>query len=339
MAIPFLNNITLRGNEIQNVKLHNTGSAPAVAALGTQGQLYFNTTASTGFNGAGKKVYVASDVSNVANEYAYEALAYEGWVESKFATIPANDTTAADQPLIFVPDAGNGTLRVDGTGTNDLTYNPSSQTLKVQNIIVNGTQTVQNETIQIVENNTIQFEGTDPDTDFEIKLTAADATTADKTITLPNLTGHVALFEVAATATITSTPTELDVLDADTAGATLTLADEDSIIIGDASASNETKKVLLSDIKSYVGSAGNVVITIGDGSATSYDLQNTGATAPNKNHGLGTDSSNFMIQLVEVSSGETVYADVTRETGGLVTIDFVSAPTANNIRVLITNLA
>lgn len=40
MAIPFLNNITLNNNEVQNVKLHNTGSAPNNAA----GQVYFNTS-------------------------------------------------------------------------------------------------------------------------------------------------------------------------------------------------------------------------------------------------------------------------------------------------------
>lgn len=336
MAIPFLNNITLRGNEIQNVKLHNTGSAPAAAASGTQGQLYFNTTTSTGIDGAGKKVYIATDVQ-VAGTYSYQALAYETWVTGNFTTLPVDNTSDADQPLIFILDAGESELRVDGTATNALTYNPSSQTLKVQNIIVNGTQTVLNETIQVVENNTIAFEGTTAD-EFEIKLTAADATTADKTITLPNLSGHVALFEVAASATITSTPTELNILDAGTAGSSVTLADGDSIIIGDASVSNETKKVLLSDIKTYIGAIESAIVTIGDGSATSYNLQNTGATAPNKNHGLGTDSSNFTVQLVEVSSGETVYADVTRGASGLVTIDFASAPTTDNIRVLITKL-
>jgi len=39
MAIPFLNNITLNNNEIQNVKLHNTGSIPSPAA----GHIYFDT--------------------------------------------------------------------------------------------------------------------------------------------------------------------------------------------------------------------------------------------------------------------------------------------------------
>ena len=38
MAIPFLNNITLNNNEIQNVRLHNTGTSNAAA-----GQIFFNT--------------------------------------------------------------------------------------------------------------------------------------------------------------------------------------------------------------------------------------------------------------------------------------------------------
>jgi hypothetical protein len=71
--------------------------------------------------------------------------------------------------------------------------------------------------------------------------------------------------------------------------------------------------------------------TIGNGSSTSLPI--TSAT-----HGLGTDSSSFMIQLVEVSSGETVYADVTRGASGLVTIDFAVAPATNAIRVLIQKI-
>lgn len=40
MAIPFLNNINLNNNELQNAKLHITGSAPAANA----GQIYFDST-------------------------------------------------------------------------------------------------------------------------------------------------------------------------------------------------------------------------------------------------------------------------------------------------------
>ncbi len=45
-----------------------------------------------------------------------------------------------------------------------------------------------------------------------------------------------------------------------------------------------------------------------------------------------------MIQLVDVSSGETVYADVTRGAGGQVTINFAAAPAVNDIRVLIQKI-
>lgn len=80
------------------------------------------------------------------------------------------------------------------------------------NLIVSGTQTIQNETVQVVENNTIQFEGTSAD-DHEVKLTAANATSSDKTITLPDLSGHVALLANAAGGTISATPAEINKID------------------------------------------------------------------------------------------------------------------------------
>ena len=70
---------------------------------------------------------------------------------------------------------------------------------------------------------------------------------------------------------------------------------------------------------------------IGDGALTSLPI--TSVT-----HGLGTDSTSFMIQLVEVSSSETVYADVVRGASGLVTIVFAVAPASNSIRVLIQKI-
>jgi hypothetical protein len=45
-----------------------------------------------------------------------------------------------------------------------------------------------------------------------------------------------------------------------------------------------------------------------------------------------------MIQLIEVSTGLTVMADVARGASGAVAITFASAPAANAIRVLITKI-
>ena len=98
------------------------------------------------------------------------------------------------------------------------------------------------------------------------------------------------------------------------------------------------RKADLNDIAIFINGSTSFSGTIGNGSATSIRLENSGAVAPNINHFLGTDSSSFMIQLVDVSSGETVYADVTRGPGGQVTIDFATAPATNDIRVLIQKI-
>jgi hypothetical protein len=55
-------------------------------------------------------------------------------------------------------------------------------------------------------------------------------------------------------------------------------------------------------------------------------------------HGLGFDSSNIMVQLVEVSSGETVYTDVTRGASGLITITFATSQAVNSFRALLQKI-
>ena len=111
-------------------------------------------------------------------------------------------TTAAAAANALLNTSQGGSLTI-GDSSDDITI-PG-------NLTVTGDTTYHNETIQIVEDNTLAFRAGDGDTN-EILLTAANAT-SDKTITLPNLTGHVALFAAAATTTITSTPAELNKLD------------------------------------------------------------------------------------------------------------------------------
>ena len=102
----------------------------------------------------------------------------------------SDDTDNSAQPLVFVEDAGNGRgLRVDGTGTNDLTYNPSTQTLSVNNITVAGTQTINN-TQLINTSNGVVFEGATENA-FETSLVATDPT-QDRTITLKDASGTLA---------------------------------------------------------------------------------------------------------------------------------------------------
>ena len=101
---------------------------------------------------------------------------------------------------------------------------------------------------------------------------------------------------------------------------------------GDVASAN--RHIELSDVLR----AGRFNTLIGNGSATTITLQNSGATAPNKNHSLGTSSIAFMVQLVDASTGATVIADVERGSGGDVDITFNTAPATNSIRVLINDM-
>lgn len=63
--------------------------------------------------------------------------------------------------------------------------------------------------------------------------------------------------------------------------------------------------------------------SIGDGSTASIAVT----------HNLGT--TDVIVQLFDVSSGDTVYADVVRTSTNVVTVDFGAAPASNDIRILI----
>ena len=122
-----------------------------------------------------------------------------------FAVVTTGDTTSSDQKLIFQESEGTEPLRVDGTGSNDLTYNPSTQTLKVNNIVVAGTQTI-NDTTLINTSNGILFEGATADA-FETKLVATDPT-ADRTVTIKDASGTLAFTsDLPSTATASANGT------------------------------------------------------------------------------------------------------------------------------------
>ena len=94
--------------------------------------------------------------------------------------------------------------------------------------------------------------------------------------------------------------------------------------------------------KTTITTLGNALAPI---VASKLSHTETGPTAtsttyaiPATTHQLGSDSSVIMVQLVEVSSGETVYAEVVRGSAGLITINFGSNQTANSIRVLMQKI-
>lgn len=216
MAIPFLNNINLDNNQLQNAKLHVTSSAPAAEA----GQIYYNSTANEVryYNGSSWISLVASTggtVTSVAitgtdgidvdsgspiTSSGTITLGLSNVSNASLAnsSITIGDSTIAlggtDTTLTGLTDidltAGNKTI-FDGVGANTLTIGAGTTTIAIPgNLVVTGTTTTNNvETVST--SNGVIFEGNAADAN-ELTLLAGTLT-ADRTVTLPDATGTVAL--------------------------------------------------------------------------------------------------------------------------------------------------
>ncbi len=149
------------------------------------------------------------------------------------ANIVVTDSNAnTNFPLIF-HDESNALL--DDTGA--LRYNPSTGQLLVPNLTVAGTTTTV-DTVTMQAANAIVFEGATPD-DHETTLTIVDPT-ADRTISLPNQTGTLALLAAASNTAITSTPEELSIIDGDTSVGTTAVAGGDGLVTNDSGTVRQT---------------------------------------------------------------------------------------------------
>ena len=168
------------------------------------------------------------------------------------------------------------------------------------NFTVAGTTTYKDETIQIVEDNTLAFRAGDGN-NHEIKLTAADAS-SDKTITLPNLSGHVPLMATAVGGTISATPTELNALDGFT-GATADLNyAKDLRATGVTSTEFDYLDGVTSNIQTQLGNkqaSGNYIT--GSGSLSAQDLTDIGNLS-GTNSGDEPDASTTVKGIVELAT-------------------------------------
>lgn len=214
-------------------------------------------------------------------------------------------------------NAANALLNVSQGGA--LSIGDSSDTITIAgNLVVTGDTTYSNETIQIVEDNTLAFRAGDGNA-HEILLTAVDAT-ADRTITLPNATGTVALTSDIDDGTITITAGAGLVT-----GGTFTLnggAAEITIDHEDTSSQasvNGSGRTYIQDITldtyghvTGIGTATETVTNTDNQLATAASLIDVSAMAGNNNanvnHGLA--SKNLVVQLYDTTSGLMVFADV-----------------------------
>jgi len=218
---------TLVGRATTDTLTNKTLTSPVISSISNSGTLTLPTSTDTLVGRATtdtltNKTLTSPVISSISNTGTLTlptstgtlALTSDNVASATLAsTVTVTDsTTNTNFPVVF-HDESNGLL--DDTGA--LRYNPSTGTLLVPNLTVSGTTTQVN-TVTMEAANAIVFEGATAD-DFETTLTITDPT-ADRTITMPDATGTMALTSdiTLSTLSVTASAAELNYNDITTLG-------------------------------------------------------------------------------------------------------------------------
>mgnify|MGYP000592303396 CR=1 FL=1 len=413
MAIPFLNNINLSDNQLQNAKLHITGTAPTAAAA----QIYFDSSDTTA-----KYYSNATDtwVSLVQTDFAngtYVSLTNSGTSIKRVYTVDLSATGTKDATTYLRGDntwaaladiyswnlsANGGTAEsvednetvdfIQG-GTTTITRSGKDITISSADQFVGTLTGIGAGTYVTIDNTTpavpiVNVEGTEAAT--VSKLVARDssgygyvatpasgdsstkiATTAYVQETLTGLLEFKGGFNantgaIVGGGNLTSGATRVAVEVGDyyvvtVAGdffgnAATPLTPGDSVIVQTAAAAGASTEADFIVVQSDTDLATLTTVGIGNvnaGTGISVAYASGTATVTNTDtnssntyavtitdtatitHSLGT--KDVIIQLYDVTTDETVYADVERGSTSQVTITFAATPT-NSVRVLVQKI-
>jgi len=330
MALKYLSNIDLNGNQLRGASIEPLSSAPSDHLVA--GRTYYNTASNKLF------VHTGSAFVQVGTTYTTSVVSDSG---IKLRLTGNNSTTddilfAGGTGLTTVrTDASTITLNLDDTAVTAATYGSATA---IPEIVVDAQGRITG-----VTNRNISTELTvDGDTgsastslaadDLQFLGTSNEITTAvtkvgtdvKVTIGLPTnvtIAGDLTVTGKTVTTNVETVSTSNGVVFEGNAAndhevtlkATTVTADR-NIILPDASGT-----VQLVDTSTFAAN-------IGDGSATSVAIT----------HNLGT--RDVIVQIYDNSSYDTVIADVVRTSTSVVTVSFAAAPTSNDIRVLITKI-
>jgi hypothetical protein len=262
-----------------------------------------------------------------------------------------NTSVAGGSSINLVPSSG-GTDSINITGTtNEIEVTHSTGGIQIGlpndvviagNLTVIGTTTTNNvETVST--SNGVIFEGNAADAN-ELTLLAGTLT-ADRTVTLPDATGTIALTSDIGNGTLTVTAGTVM-----SGGGSFTAnqSGNSSVTINHAAVTrtNNTSTAspgfggtftaidsVTTSTEGHVTAINTKTVTLPSNSANTYaaTISASGAVT----HSLGT--KDVIVQLYDTVTSETVYADVVRTSTSVVTVTFGNAP-ANSIRVLVTKI-
>ena len=316
MIIKYLNNIDLNKNELQNAVVQVLASAPSSPV---EGQVYYDST---------------DDVVKYYDGAAWQSM---GGDVTGITTATTNQVSIIN-PNGPVPqiDITTGAVANGGTGlaTGDQIYDfvTVGVNARIQNITdPTGAQDVATKNyVDTVATGLLDYKGGYNANTNSPALSGASNIAIDKgdayTVTADGTflgeqvrVGDFIIAEVAIAANSSPSLSDFTVtqsnIDLATAGTAV------SAVAGIASFSSDD----------FTVSSGHVELQ-----NTVYVASVGGSNSSTVTHNFGT--TDVMVQLFEISTGETVFAEVVRTNTNTITINFANAPSAASIRVLISKI-
>jgi hypothetical protein len=331
MALSYLTDINLNKNELQNAVIQKLATDPSSGQ--TAGWIIYNTSDNQ------LKVYDGSAWTNVGGDITGVNITAGTGLTGTVSTTSGQHTqtiTLADTAVTaasygsataiptFTVDA-QGRLTAAGTVaiSTDLTIAADTGSDDVVSV---GTDTLTfagtaNEVDTIVSNNQIKIGLVANPTVSGNLIVSGNLTVSGTTTTVNTETINLADNIITLNSNETGTPSENAGIEVERGTATnVALRWNEGSDIWELTKDGTNYKTIQNVQESTYATS------IGDGSATSIAVT----------HNLGT--RDVIVELYDASSYDTVYADVVRTNTTTVTIDFSTAPSANDIRVLVSKI-